>query len=73
LVDVGFRLGLGDWEKWEGRRERSIGAREYGVVAVGSWRMSDLDSDLGLGEMGETVREVGRSSEDICKECILTG
>jgi hypothetical protein len=35
--------------------------------------MLDLDSNLGLGEMGEMAREVGRSSEDICEEYILTG
>ena len=32
-----------------------------------------LDSDFGLGETGETERNFERSSEDICKEYILTG
>jgi len=34
--------------------------------------MLDSDSDLGLGEMGETEKDFGRSSSDICKEYILT-
>ena len=34
--------------------------------------MLDSDSGLGLGEMGETERNFGRSGEDICKEYILT-
>ena len=34
--------------------------------------MLDSDSDLGLGETGETKRAFGRSSNDICTEYILT-
>ena len=35
--------------------------------------MLDLNSDFGLGEIGETERDSGRSSDDICKEHIATG
>jgi len=34
--------------------------------------MLDSDSDLGLGEMGETERNLERSSDNICKEYIVT-
>jgi hypothetical protein len=34
--------------------------------------MLDSDSELGLGEMGETEQKFGRGGEDICKEYILT-
>ena len=34
--------------------------------------MLDSNSDFGLGEIGETARDFGRSSDDICKEYILT-
>jgi hypothetical protein len=34
--------------------------------------MLDLDSDLELGEAGETEKSFGRDGEDICKEYILT-
>jgi hypothetical protein len=34
--------------------------------------MLDSDSDLRLGEMGETEKKFGRGGEDICKEYILT-
>ena len=35
--------------------------------------MLDSDSDLGLGDFGATERDFERSSEDICKEYIVTG
>ena len=35
--------------------------------------MLDSDSGLGLGDFGETERVFERSSEDICREYIVTG
>ena len=41
-------------------------------MVAGSCWMWDSSSDLELGETEETEREFGRSSEDICKEYIVT-
>jgi hypothetical protein len=40
-------------------------------MATGSCWM--LDSDLGQGDLEETERNFGQSSEDICQEYIVTG
>ena len=35
--------------------------------------MMNSNSDFRLGEIGETERDSGRSSNNICKECVATG
>ena len=47
----------------------NIDAAGVQMMVAGSHWMLDLSSDL---ELGETERDFGRSSEDICEEYIVT-